>query len=115
MRRKNSVSTLTYGAGAPGACCSLAHALQYSEVYFCGKDGDGLLREMLSMKSHFYGNNLENNFKKIDDYIVDLLMMSISLHNWRFYFKTMPKHGIEFYNMNKTGVFTFMKYKRYEK
>lgn len=114
VKKKNKLTHLTYGAGAPGAACSLAHSLGYSDVYFCGKDGDGLLRELLSLDSHFYGNNKENFSREIDGHIRDLLMMSISLKNWRYYFKRMEFLGVNFYNTSEKGIFTFMKYKRYE-
>ena len=84
------------------------------DIYFTGKDGNGLCHELIGSDSHFYGTNPENSSKTIKDVYTDLYMMSLSLKHWTYFDQYARSIGVNIYNCTDGGIFNMFRRKRYE-
>ena len=112
--KKIDLTSLTFGAGVTGAAMTTMFYMGFKNIYFIGKDGNGLCYELTNRDSHFYGNNPENKKKEIKDIYKDLYMMSLSLKNWVNFENFSKRIGTNIYNCTDGGIFDMFERKKYE-
>lgn len=112
--RKIDLTKLTYGAAVTGVAKMSMIYMGMKDIYFLGKDGNGLCYEIIGGDSHFYGTNPENSTKSMKDIYGDLFMMSLSLKNWTYFSEYAKQIGVNIYNCTEGGIFNMFERKKYE-
>ncbi len=112
--RKIDLTKLTYGAAVTGVAKMSMIYMGFKDIYFLGKDGNGLCYELIGGDSHFYGTNSENATKSVKDIYGDLFMMSLSLKNWTYFNEYAKQIGVNIYNCTEGGIFNMFERKRLE-
>ena len=112
--RKIDLTKITYGAGATGVAKIGMIYMGIKDIYFLGKDGNGLCYELIEKDSHFYGTNIENKKKSVKDIYGDLFMMSVALKNWTYFNQYAKQIGVNIFNCTDGGIFNMFERKNYE-
>ena len=112
--RKIDLTKLTYGAAVTGVAKISMIYMGMKDIYFLGKDGNGLCYEIIGEDSHFYGTNEENATKTMKDIYGDLFMMSLSLKNWTYFSEYAKEIGVNIYNCTEGGIFNMFERKNYK-
>lgn len=104
---------LSFGGGAPVVGLFLARAAGSLEVGLIGKDGTGLLNQLLGMRSHFYGA------EAIDDlsfeFLTDALVSNgLAFDRWKYILECMKNSGVAVYTLSNEGLFRALPYYDYE-
>ncbi len=112
--RKIDLTKLTYGAAVTGVAKMSMIYMGIKDIYFLGKDGNGLCYEIIGGDSHFYGTNPENSTKTMKDIYGDLFMMSLALKNWTYFNEYAKGLGVNIYNCTEGGIFNMFERKKFE-
>lgn len=112
--RKIDLTKLTYGAAVTGVAKMSMIYMGMKDIYFLGKDGNGLCYEIVGGDSHFYGTNPENHTKTMKDIYGDLYMMSLALKNWTYFSQYCKQIGVNMINCTEGGIFNMFERKKYE-
>ncbi len=112
--RKIDLTKITYGAAVTGVAKMSMVYMGMKDIYFLGKEGNGLCHELIGTDSHFYGVNPENNTKSVIDIYKDLYSMSLSIKNWTYFSKYCKRIGVNIYNCTEGGIFDMFERKKYE-
>ena len=112
--RQIDLTKITYGAAVTGVAKMGMIYMGVNEIYFLGKDGNGLCYELISQDSHFYGVNPENKLKSIENIYTDLYMMSLSLKHWTYFNAYAERNGVSIYNCTEGGIFNMFVRKKFE-
>ena len=112
--RRIDLTKITYGAAVTGVAKMSMVYMGMKEIYFLGKDGNGLCYDLIGLDSHFYGVNPENRTKSITDIYKDLYSMSLSIKNWTYFSKYCKRIGVNVYNCTDGGIFDMFERKKYE-
>jgi hypothetical protein len=108
------LTKITYGAAVTGAAKMSMMYMGIKDIYFLGKDGNGLCYELVGGDSHFYGTNKENSAKTMKDVYGDLYMMSLSLKNWIYFSRYAKDLGVNIYNCTEGGIFNMFERKNFK-
>ncbi|WP_339386212.1 hypothetical protein [Vibrio caribbeanicus] len=112
--RKIDLTKITYGAAVTGVAKMSMVYMGFKDIYFLGKEGNGLCHELIGTNSHFYGVNPENSKKSITDIYKDLYSMSLSIKNWTYFSKYCKRIGVNIYNCTEGGIFDMFERRKYE-
>jgi hypothetical protein len=112
--RKIDLTKITYGAAVTGVAKMSMVYMGMKDIYFLGKDGNGLCYELIGADSHFYGVNPENSEKTVTDIYKDLYSMSLSIKNWTYFNKYCKRIGVNVYNCTDGGIFNMFERRKYE-
>ena len=114
MKLNIDLTKITYGAAVTGVAKLGMVYMGFKEIYFLGKDGDGLLRELLGIDTHFYGVNPENKLKNTENLASDLYMMSRAFVEWSHYLKLLHKEEVSAFNCTSGGIFDMFERQNFE-
>lgn len=82
------------GLSVSGAAILLGQALGAKNIVCFGMESDGLIRELIDEKSHFYGVDAERRCRPGTGLVDDLFSMCITLHLWRRKIQWLSAKGV---------------------
>ena len=87
---------------------SIMTSIGYKKLGIAGVDGDGLFREIINVKSHFYEGDKDISMNSYKDMIRSLFLSAENLWAWQGIVKTHKEKQIEIYNICKGGIMDCM-------
>jgi hypothetical protein len=113
--RTIDLTKITYGAAVTGVAKMGMIYMGIKDIYFLGKDGNGLCYELTNTDSHFYGFNSEDKLKDMKDIHQSLYMMALSTKHWIYFSRYCKKIGVRVINLTDGGIFDMFERGEYEK
>lgn len=94
------------------AAIQVAVHMGYKEIYVLGVDGDGLFRDLLGERPHFYNVELVNENSSYDQMVKNLWFCTEGFRTWALMARSLRRNGVELFNASKSGLMNCLKRRR---
>ncbi len=96
------------------AAIQTAVHMGYKEIYVLGVDGDGLFRDLLGERPHFYNVELVNENASFDQMVKNLWFCTEGFRTWALMERSLRKCNIRVYNASTSGLMNCLERRRPE-
>lgn len=103
-RRKLDLTRLSVGGGVVEQGVLSAIYMGCKKIYFTGVEGTILCYEGLKRQTHFYGTNIEDQHRSMDNLSLSYYATCLWLRRWRDLVAYAKLHGVEVFNCTRGGL-----------
>ena len=108
MSTRNSLDRPVYGLNVVMCAISVVLAMGCDRIGIVGVDGDGLFRELLDQKSHFYAGEKDQSMSSFSTMVESLYLSTHGLDSWEGWIRNLNSKGVQVGNLSKGGIMDCM-------